>query len=245
MNDDKLTLAKGKQRFKIENCPCGKNNKDGKFVPFVGHEFFGYCHSCDKTIFPPTEKDEFNPNRDWVQQSKPTVKQTTFIPFDEVKESLSNNEPNYFLDILNDTFGQATAENLKKKYRIGTSNHWTGATVFWQIDILGKVRTGKIILYDRSTKKRVKEPFNHVYWKHSTIQDYNLNQCLFGEHLLSGNNSPIAIVESEKTAIICSYFHPNLIWLATGGKTQFKAEKMSVLKGRKVFLFPDLNAFND
>jgi hypothetical protein len=49
MNNLKLN---SKERFKIETCPCGKSNKDGKFVPFEGHTKFGFCHSCSETILP-------------------------------------------------------------------------------------------------------------------------------------------------------------------------------------------------
>ena len=40
-------------RFKDNpTCPCGKSNKDGKFVSFVGSEGRGkgFCHSCAKTF---------------------------------------------------------------------------------------------------------------------------------------------------------------------------------------------------
>lgn len=37
------------------------------------------------------------------------------------------------------------------RYRIGTSNHWPNATIFWQIDQQQKVHTGKIMLYDYHT----------------------------------------------------------------------------------------------
>jgi hypothetical protein len=35
--------------------------------------------------------------------------------------------------------------------------------------------------------------------------------------LVSHSDKPIAIVESEKTAVISSIFYPDYIWLATGG----------------------------
>lgn len=54
---------------------------------------------------------------------------------------------------------------------------------------------------------------------------------------------PIAIVESEKTAIIASIYLPEFIWLACGSLTNLTADKCRVLEGRKVILFPDLNCF--
>lgn len=67
---------------------------------------------------------------------------------------------------------------------------------------------------------------------------------MFGEHLLIDKIKPVAIVESEKTAIIASVYLPQFIWVAVGSLTNLTAEKCSILKGRKVILFPDLNAFD-
>ena len=69
-------------------------------------------------------------------------------------------------------------------------------------------------------------------------------QCLFGEHLLpSKPSATVALVESEKTALIMTHFMPDLLWLATGGKSGcFNESALQVLKGRKVILMPDLGA---
>ena len=49
-------------------------------------------------------------------------------------------------------------------------------------------------------------------------------------------NANVALVESEKTAVICSILLPEYTWLATGGKSQFN-DRLMVLKGRKVTAF--------
>ena len=72
-------------------------------------------------------------------------------------------------------------------------------------------------------------------WGHSLLkktgtldESWQLTQCLFGEHLLPQHpDKPIALVESEKTAIICSGLMPQYLWLATGGKSQLSQEKLS------------------
>ena len=133
-----------------------------------------------------------------------------------------------------------------ERYQVGSSKHWDGATVFWQIDHKNRVRTGKIMLYNAETGKRIKEPYNHVTWVHSVLHkgDYNLKQCFFGEHLLPTDKArPVALVESEKTALIASYYLPQYLWLASGGKNGcFNGSALSVLAGRNVVLFPDLGA---
>jgi uncharacterized protein (TIGR02186 family) len=76
--------------------------------------------------------------------------------------------------------------------------------------------------------------------------EFNLRQCFFGEHLLNQNKTlPIAIVESEKSALIASYYLPEFCWIASGGKYGcFRDENLTVLEGRKIVLFPDLGAFD-
>ena len=54
----------------------------------------------------------------------------------------------------------------------------------------------------------------------------------------SGNNG-VAIVESEKTAVIMSELIPEFIWLSCGGLQMFKPELLAPLVNHKVVLFPD------
>jgi hypothetical protein len=73
------------------------------------------------------------------------------------------------------------------------------------------------------------------------LPDFTLQQCFFGEHLLTDKSKTVAIVESEKSAIIATVYYPQFIWLATGGLDGLSAEKFSILKGRTVILFPDVS----
>ncbi|MBA3706339.1 MAG: hypothetical protein H0W84_10720, partial [Bacteroidetes bacterium] len=169
-----------------------------------------------------------------------------FIPLNQFQRSLKAYETNHFISFLICQFGKEAAMSLVIKYCIGTSRHWAGATIFWQLDHNQNVRTGKIMLYDPFTGKRVKNPHNHIHWVHKLLKkpEYALKQCLFGCHLINESPcKPIGIVESEKTAIIASALLPELTWLATGGLNNLNAENLEVLKNRKVFLFPDLNGF--
>lgn len=177
----------------------------------------------------------------------PQEKPVSFIPVEVFKDSLKAYETNNFVKFLINLFGDEVASELVSRYFIATSKHWNGATVFWQIDIQGKVRTGKIMLYNSTTGKRVKEPFNHINWVHSLLKqrEFELKQCLFGEHLLRiDKNKPVAIVESEKTAVIASVYLPQFIWVAVGSLTNLTSQKCSILKDRTVALFPDLNGFD-
>ncbi len=78
-------------------------------------------------------------------------------------------------------------------------------------------------------------------------EGFNLKQCFFGKHLLpTDNTKPVAIVESEKSALIASSYLPQYIWIASGGKNGcFREENLIILKDRNVVLFPDLGATDD
>jgi len=169
----------------------------------------------------------------------------SIIPNYQVMNSFAlPDSQNNLLQYLSALWGNSVMLKMARRYHVGTSNHWPGACIFWQMDSNLKVRTGKIMLYNAQTGKRVKEPFNHIHWMHKKLYaGYRLEQCLFGEHLVhTGKGLPIAIVESEKTAIIASHYLPQYHWLATGGLHNLNAHKCLPLKGRRLILYPDVNA---
>ncbi|MCD8518866.1 MAG: DUF6371 domain-containing protein [Flavobacterium sp.] len=90
------------------------------------------------------------------------------------------------------------------------------------------------------------EPYPHVNWVHKKLklENFELKQCLFGLHLKTSSKI-IALVESEKTAIIMSLFLPEYLWMATGGKQCFKKDMLLPLKSSEIIAFPDKSEFND
>ena len=178
-----------------------------------------------------------------VQQEQPT----SYIDRGLMERTLSNYSINPLFVFLTGIIGKEETERIFRLYKVGTSKKWGGATVYWQIDRHGRVRSGKVMLYNSTDGHRVKEPHSFVSWVHSELhlQNFNMKQCLFGEHLLPQYPSkPVAIVESEKSALISAHFMPDFIWLATGGiHGCFREESIRVLKNRSVMLCPDLGAF--
>ena len=176
-------------------------------------------------------------------------------------ESLKKYCNNNFAKFLYKHFAKDEVENCIAKYNIGTSKHWEGATVFWQINQNQKVHAGKIILFDENTGKRIKNPFPHINWVHKKINKdkFNLKQCLFGLHLnktgvatllqrpiaipLQYHCNTIAIVESEKTAIIMSLFIPEYLWMATGSKQNLKLQLLEPIKNENIVVYPDKGEF--
>jgi hypothetical protein len=248
-----------KSRYQCPSC-----KKQGVFSRYINTES-GECLSdevgrCNREIkcgyhYTPAQyfKDHkhfpFAPQRqrNYAPKATPDLRKTpSYIPEKLYRLSLNNAGDNYFMSYLLRLVGEDLAQDALERYRVGTSNHWRGATVFWQVDMNERIRTGKIILFDALTGKRVQEPYKHVSWAHTKLPGFQLQQCFFGEHLLQEHTGqPIAIVESEKTAIVASVYCPEFIWLACGGVTMLSQEKCKVLTSRKVILFPDLGAFEN
>tara|TARA_B100000780_G_C21122271_1_gene454701 strand:+ start:2060 stop:2968 length:909 start_codon:yes stop_codon:yes gene_type:complete len=141
-----------------------------------------------------------------------------------IKEYKDNQNFDNLTTFLLDNFTFDEVDKAVSKYYLtGTNYFWKNATIFWQIDTKEQIRGAKIMLYNEVTGKRKKEPYNHINWLHKAIKEpgFNLCQCLFGLHLINEDyQKDIAIVESEKTAIIMSIFLPDFIWLATGSKSK-------------------------
>jgi len=169
----------------------------------------------------------------------------SFIPDEVMRGSFNHYDQNNFALWLCGVFGEEKALELALTYGLGTSKHWTGAAVFWQIDEAGRVRRGKVILYDAKTGRRVKEPRNMVHGVHSLLgmPDRKPEPCLFGLHLAADDRTkPVAVVESEKSAIIGAGYVPGFTWMATGGAAALNRALLEPLHGRRVVLFPDLGA---
>lgn len=183
-----------------------------------------------------------NSPKNWTpppRQSAPPPPQPSYYSKAAFRESLNSYKNNNFAKFLIFKFGAEIAAVLIGRYFVGTSRHWPGANVFWQVDFSGKVRGGKLMMYNPETGKRDRN--QQPTWMHKIdkLSDYNLAQCFFGEHLLSKDSgNPVAIVESEKTAILASAYLPGITWLAACGKG-LQNEKFKALEGRKITLWPD------
>lgn len=174
-----------------------------------------------------------------------------FIPCDLIKANLAYYNQNNLYLFLASILGEEMAGNLCQKYGIGSSLYFgEGTTLFAQRDINGNYRQVKVILYDLASGKRRKDITPLIIGRSPKLmgKGANLVQCFFGEHLLRDCHYPVAIVESEKTAAICSCYYPQFVWIATGGKSgcnMTRPDVNKVLKGRHIHLFPDVDGIND
>lgn len=152
----------------------------------------------------------------------------------------------------------ADVQRVFDQYLIGTTRE--SDVIFWQIDHLQRVLTGHIMCYGPDGHRLGRQS-----WVHFRLQQqgqlplsYQPPKCLFGEHLLAIRpTAPVAIVESEKTALVMALKMPEFLWLATAGCGGLTKEKMAPLTGRqgqtttgpssltsrKVLVFPDSGCY--
>ncbi|WP_274476140.1 DUF6371 domain-containing protein [Mangrovimonas aestuarii] len=260
--DQKYTFATRRDKSLITPC-CNKKNTDYKFVNYEGYPtHYGYCHSCGVATLPSTlYRDELNNKYTWNEVTKsfdPVVLQlydnnkqmcnTTrstnsvrdekivkYVDFKVVEMCYSKQPENNLLKYLRKKNGNVPTERVKKMYYIGTNKDL--GTVFWNINSSRKVQKAKISYYTKEGRrtKYFKVPYKNKEGYYS---------CLFGEHLINqkGNDKkPIVLVESEKTAIVCSIHLPKYLWLAYGGSNGLTTNKIEVLEGRNIILVPDMS----
>lgn len=242
-----------KSRFDCPVCQAKKrftryiNTETGEYIePLVGR--CDRVNSCGYDFKP---RDYFNqkgipfePRIKSSGQNPEPVKQTSYIPERYFKNNLKSKKSNNFLQFLDTLIGIDGRKVLALRYFMGTSNRiWPDSTLFWYVDKEERIRSGKIMLFNPNTGSRIKEPKPHVSWVHSQFKDFIHTQCFYGEHLLQKEpDKPVAIVESEKSAIIASFYFPQCIWLSCGSKNGLNFTKCQSLKGRDVILIPDLDA---
>lgn len=146
---------------------------------------------------------------------------------------------------------------VKDLYLVGTSTNGEtqGWTIWWQIDDQMRLRTGKLMKYTADGHRDKTSKYN-MNWMHSMLAKigrwdtnrYEKDTCLFGLHLVDiFPNAEICIVESEKTAVICSAFtDPNeRLWMATGGLANLNRQELQPLidRNRYIVLFPDIDGY--
>jgi Domain of unknown function (DUF6371) len=233
----------------------------------------GICNRINNCGYHYTPKQFFNEGGSVNFEPKPFIyeppKQPSLHTYEEVAASLnllnltgetvktfSFEDRNNFLFGIERIYGLSAAREIRRRFFIGESEAFKSKSViFWQINELNEVRGGKILQYDPMTLKRKKyidketgEKRSLITWqhKHTKKDNFNMVQCLFGLHQLrqAELSQQIAIVESEKTAIVGTIEMPEYVWLACGQLQGLTESKLKPLFGRNVTFFPDCKGFD-
>ncbi len=278
MKEYKYILEPGSRKF---ICPeCGKKSfvryidtETGEYLP----EQYGRCDresKCTHHLNPYKDgyakmiwKQDTGNNKPTFQNKQKPKPNTSFVPVEVLKQTLSGYEKNVFIQNLliriDFPFEVQDIEKIIALYDLGTVQHGyrAGAVTFPFIDKNKNVRAIQVKQFNETNHTTGTDFLHSIIEKYHTRNDkplpewlrsYNENEikvsCLFGEHLLSKYpHNPIALVEAPKTAVYGALYFGfpeqsnNLLWLAVYNKSSFSFDKIKALKGRDVFVFPDLS----
>lgn len=216
------------------------------------------------------QRKQLTPNR---PQPRQKIKEPSFIPYEILAATRKGYEQNTFIQNLlhriKFPFDESDIKQVIGMYHLGTicKGFRAGAITFPFIDIKGRIRAIQAKQFDNSNHT-LKDGTGFIHtlyknhyenenkplpdWLNSYLENEKIVSCLFGELLLTKyQTNPIALVEAPKTAIIGTLYFglpdepENFLWLAVYNLSSLSLKKCKVLQGRKVFLFPDLNAYGN
>lgn len=221
----------------------------------------GYHKKPDKKMYEMYKKTEIN-QKDKKYKPKTTMQYFNKLVY-EACEKQGNYESNVFLqNLIKNVPYQFPADKVyevARLYRIGTvvKGDYAGACAFPFIDISGNINAVQIKKFDKNNHtidtnflhrnlekwyKVVGKPIPE--WLSAYLKNESYVNCLFGEHLLPNHkNKPVCIVEAPKTAIYCTLYFgtEKALWLSCYSLSGLTEERMRVLAGRRVYLFPDMS----
>lgn len=197
---------------------------------------FGICdraNTCGEHLKPKgikTERKEALPPPPQPVQIYPEGKELERL--EKVQSKLNTNLHNFLIEKLGITMLHF------QKWGIGGD---TNKTVFLFRNRDGRIVNAKSILYSRDGHRN--KSFLAFSLKQPTDELKRYMLCLYGEHLLDLDKRKIVVmVESEKTAVIASFFYPQYDWLACAANTGLTDAKIPAVFGRRVVWLCDADA---
>ncbi|MDR6195945.1 DUF6371 domain-containing protein [Siphonobacter sp. SORGH_AS_0500] len=219
-------------------CPaCGHKGVFRHYEDLQGNrlnEDWGRCDRSSKCGYhaaPSGKVFEKAPN--YVPPPEPTIIYPEGPELEQITKSLVDLNSNFhqFARTL-----QVSDEHLTK-WLVGTNKKKMTGFVFKNQS--GQIMNVKWIRYNENGKRGHGE-FDEYSLKQPKAEGFRYAQCLYGEHLLPEDKTvPVIVVESEKTAVLASFFYPAFAWVGCGSANGLTAAKITVLLGRKVYWLAD------
>lgn len=263
-----IKLDPSSKKFECPN--CGKkrfvryiDSNTGTYLPNMT---YGRCDRVDNCGYVNSpKKDALNAMNIQLEARPPIVSKPKeefyYHPAAHMLATLGKLKHNHLFQALMKIPGMSKVELQKafEAYHVGTvgqGKRFEGSPIFWKLDQYGRILTGKIICYDKSGHRLKNTDGNGLISSaRSQIRpkpspELANAQALYGESLLPHDlNKPVAIVESEKTALISSIYFPDFLWLASGSKSNLNLTdnakiRMRPVKARTIVLFPDQDAID-
>lgn len=254
-NDRHLGSFKISPRRNTYRCfSCGKHGGPVDFLMDYGNMTFqdAICYLGAKYGMPIEGSDTYHPLPAKPHTPPPPLPMLV-LPTEYVKIRQDISEDTLCKWIRNlpwDKLQKERVEKTLKNYLVGHSKD--GHTIFWQMDENGQLRTGKMMLY-KPDGHRDRESKGNFSWIHTRLEkagkydpeQYEMKTTFFGMHLIDYYpDATINIVESEKTALLCSIYYgypESNLWLACGGLSMLSYDRLLPLfvRGRRISLLPD------
>ena len=168
------------------------------------------------------------------KRNKPTAKHLVdfMLPSMPMVNACRANDYECFTPFID--AGKLTIEQMHhaaQRYYLGKTI--SGQPIYWMIDDMLTPLDAHIGNGWISTLLKHREPL---------LECWTVRHCLFGLHLINAPEAspsyPIAIVESEASAIVLSELFPERIWLAYATLGHVLPELLAPLEGRTVTIYP-------
>ena len=213
-------------RFRCPNCEKSRQytryiNARGEYAPYE----YGKCNRLEKCGYSLTPGKEVEV-KGVSAYSLGSIKAKKFE-----QEFINWNDYNYDFDdeydliqyiIYKTEFTREQVSKVFQMYHVRTEGY---KIVLPYVDQKNRLTYVKLMEYKNGRRSKfIYTPFK--------AKKGRFKQCLFGQHLVDGN-TPVCVVESEKTALICKLFYPGMTWVATGGSQFLKL--INVLDRASVF----------
>ncbi|MGD9488759.1 MAG: DUF6371 domain-containing protein [Calditrichaceae bacterium] len=237
---------------------CPACNARRGFAPIRGHERqpYGKCFACGEFI--PVPGSHTEPQTAHIKTSHsatgyvmpPATKRATDKPGTRQGANKTESiQPRQYIseyqvfasqtDLQRDRFAAGLMElGIPESHliRCNLGRGRNNRTLFFYQDIQGRFVNAKEFVYSENLHRD-----KAIFPKFMFSKKQNYETCLFGEFQLHNRtrNTPVIMVESEKTVIVGSYAMPDKVWIATGGTTGLTRDKAKVLRNRNVSILFD------
>lgn len=256
---DFLTLSWGNERTNRETWRGIIRNRKGMDIETAQKKVLHFAKQALGDIKPFYSLSDERPRKQGAPRATPPTPtpprqkpEPFYIPIDIVRKQREKAEQTTLFAYLATLFAPEQINQAFDDYLIGGSKFVNSqglrAVSFPYIDIKGFCIDAKIMQYNPTSGKRKEaEPIRPQGGSTMTWGLFEMGKserrgdwCAFGTHLARiYPTKPIAVVESEKTAVICSMVYPHAVWVAVGSKANLDRKRLDPFIGRQITLYPD------